>query len=304
MLQEIIPLFPLAAAPVQQLKMDNVQILRLDQCGGAAAGNKVFKLRRHLASARARGLGRVLSFGGAWSNHLHALAAVGAELGLQTIGIVRGGEHETAMLKDAQAWGMELVPVSRQEYRRRHEPAYLESLTARFAPCLVVPEGGGGTEGVRGCLDIGGIINRLGRHWSRVVVAVGTGTTLAGMAAGLECTDELLGVSALKGAAALDAAVQQALDESGLRASVPWRLNHDYHCGGFARSNAALRSFMLEFERVQQVPLEPVYTGKALYAIHALLSSGRWPATEPVLFVHTGGLQGRRGYPWLDQNCQ
>ncbi|WP_162846046.1 1-aminocyclopropane-1-carboxylate deaminase/D-cysteine desulfhydrase [Seongchinamella sediminis] len=286
---------------MQRIDIGAVHILRLDQSGGPAPGNKRFKLRYHLAAAKARGRKRILSFGGAWSNHLHALAAVGAELGLETIGIVRGGEHSTPMLEDARAWGMELVPVSREEYRRRADPNYIEALAARFGPCLVVPEGGGGAEGVRGCLDIAGMINQLERHWSRVVVAVGTGTTLAGLAAGLACADELLGVAALKGAPGLDAAVQQALDTAGLAARLPWRIDHDYHCGGFARSNAALRLFMQEFEQAQRVPLEPVYTGKALFAVHSLLASGQWSATEPVLVVHTGGLQGRRGYDWLDR---
>lgn len=284
--------------------MGNVQVLRLDQWGGVAAGNKRFKLRRHLARATEQGMGRVLSFGGAWSNHLHALAAVGAELGLQTIGIIRGGEQPTPMLEDARAWGMELVPVSRQEYRRRYESAYLETLAARYAPCLVVPEGGGGPEGVRGCVEIAELINRLDRHWSRVVVAVGTGTTLAGLAAGLECADELIGVSALKGAGALADTVQQALADTGLQAKVPWRLKHDYHCGGFARTSPALRAFLQAFEQVQKVQLEPVYTAKALYAVHTMLRSGQWSPTEPVLFVHTGGLQGRRGYTWLNQGCE
>ena len=290
--QQMIPLFPLGAAPVQGLNMGNVQVLRLDQFGGHAAGNKRFKLRYHLANARARGITRVLSFGGGWSNHLHALAAVGAELELETIGIVRGGEHVTPTLADAQAWGMKLVPVSREEYRRRDDPAYRESLAACYSPCLVIPEGGGGAEGVRGCLDIAGMINSLDRHWSRVVVAVGTGTTLAGLAAGLECADELLGVSALKGVSALDKTVQQSLDAAGLQARLPWRVIHDYHCGGFARSNAGLRAFMQQFEQVQGVPLEPVYTGKVLYAVHGLLKSGLWSSGESILFVHTGGLQG------------
>ena len=281
--------------------MHNVWVLRLDQCGGLAPGNKVFKLRPHLAEAQRRGVEHVISFGGAWSNHLHALAAVAADLGLRSTGIIRGGESETAMLKDARTWGMNLHPVSREEYRRRHDADYQCGLVQRFDPCLLVPEGGGGPEGVRGCLDIAAIINGQARQWSRVVVAVGTGTTLAGLAAGLNCAHALVGISALKGARDLHARVELALADAGLQAALPWEINHEYHCGGFARADTALQSFMLEFERVQGLALEPVYSGKALYGVHAQLASGAWSAAEPVLFIHTGGLQGRRGYPWLKQ---
>ena len=281
--------------------MDNVWVLRLDQAGGLAPGNKVFKLRHHLSQARKRGVDHVLSFGGAWSNHLHALAAVGAELGLRTTAIVRGGENDTAMLQDARGWGMNLVPVTRQEYRRRHDTDYQRQIMARFHPCLLVPEGGGGPEGVRGCLDIATLVNQLDRQWSRVVVAVGTGTTMAGLAAGLSCANRLVGISALKGAGDLDRAVGTALAEAGLQAGLPWEIIHDFHCGGFARTNETLRKFLLEFEHLQGLALDPVYTAKALLGIHAQLASGCWSRTDPVLFIHTGGLQGRRGYSWLEQ---
>ena len=284
--------------------MDNVWVLRLDQASGIAPGNKVFKLRGHLARAREAGIEHIVSFGGAWSNHLHALAAVGAELGLRTTGIIRGGERRTPMLADASNWGMELIPVSREEYKQRNQTAYLDAIADRYAPCVVVPEGGGGAPGVIGCLQIAEIINGFDRHWGRVVVAVGTGTTLAGLAAGLDCADELVGISALKGLPTLAADVQQALDDAGLEARLPWQVSHDYHCGGFARTSAALRAFMLEFEQRQGLKLEPVYTGKAMYAIDAMRRRGAWAVTEPILFLHTGGLQGRRGFAWLDQNCQ
>lgn len=279
--------------------MDNVRVLRLDLLGGSAPGNKVYKLRGSLEQARRDGVSRIVSFGGAWSNHLHALAALGAELGLETIAIIRGGEQETAMIQDIRCLGMKLIPVSRQEYRRRNDSDYLQNLQRKFSPCLVVNEGGANPQGVRGSMEIADLINTLGQDWSRVVLPVGTGTTLAGLAAGLDCADELVGVSALKGANDLDRRVAAALDSSSLSARLSWTILHDYHCGGFARASAQLRRFITEFERVQSLPLEPVYTGKMLFAIHSLLASGQWHRDEPVLAIHTGGLQGRRGYPWL-----
>ncbi|MEH6586392.1 MAG: pyridoxal-phosphate dependent enzyme [Halioglobus sp.] len=292
-------LFPLVSAPILGQAMDNVRVLRLDLVGGSAPGNKVFKLRGSLEQARREGVCRIVSFGGAWSNHLHALAALGAELGLETVGIVRGGERETAMIEDIRCLGMKVVPVSREEYRRRNDSDYLQNLQRQYAPCLVVNEGGANPQGVRGSMEIADLINKLGHDWARVVLPVGTGTTLAGLAAGLDCADELVGVSALKGASDLDQRIAAALANSGLSPRLPWTIVHDYHCGGFARANALLRTFITEFERVQSLKLEPVYTGKMLFAIHSLLASGQWRRDEPVLAIHTGGLQGRRGYPWL-----
>ncbi|MEP5567715.1 MAG: pyridoxal-phosphate dependent enzyme [Halioglobus sp.] len=279
--------------------LDQVHLLRLDLQGGEAPGNKVFKLRANLANAKASGVSRIVSFGGSWSNHLHALAAVGAELGIETIAIVRGGERETAMLSDARRLGMKLIAVSREEYRRRSDPDYQRALEQQFSPCILVPEGAANPAGVQGCVDIAQLINEQGRRWRRVVVSVGTGTTLAGLAAGLDCAQELVGVSALKGAKDLEERIVGALAESGLSAKLPWHVLHDYHCGGFARVNDSLRTFITNFEQAHQVPLEPVYTGKMLLAIHSQVASGQWSRNDSILAIHTGGLQGRRGYSWL-----
>ena len=285
--------------PLLTVPMANVTVMRLDRVGGAAPGNKSFKLRHSLQRARRQGLRRILSFGGAWSNHLHALAAVGAEMGMETIAVVRGGEVDTPMLQDARRWGMHIVPVSRTQYRRRSDPEWCEELAQRFAPCLVIPEGGASGDGVRGCLEIGRLIRDSGRRFTRVVLPVGTGTTLAGLVADLEPDIEVVGISALRGARDLEQRVLASLDESGLVPRASWRILHHYHCGGFARTNAALRSFMLAFEDAQAIALEPVYTGKLFYAIHAQLDTAAWSPDEPILAIHTGGLQGRRGFPWL-----
>ncbi len=282
--------------------MGNVSLLRLDAGGGLAPGNKYFKLMGNLAQARRLGVGRLLSFGGAWSNHLHALAAVGAEQGFATVGSVRGDEAaaDTAMLADVRAWGMQLVRVSRSGYRRRHDPDYLVQLQHRFAPCLLIPEGGANDAGARGCMAIATMIRTGAPAFRRILVPVGTGTTLAGLAAGLDPDCEVIGVSALKGAADLEQRVGHALASITADATAHWRILHRDHCGGFARVSPGLREFMQAFEAVQGVALEPVYTGKMLYAIHQRLRSGEWSPDAPLLAIHTGGLQGRRGYGWLD----
>jgi 1-aminocyclopropane-1-carboxylate deaminase len=291
--------------PVSEVAMGNISLLRLDRTGGLAPGNKSFKLCENLAEARRLGVQRLVSFGGAWSNHLHALAAVGRESGFATVGIVRGEAtvDQTPMLKDARAWGMRIVHVSRTEYRLRNEREYLQKIEDRFAPCLVIPEGGANAEGARGCMVIADLVKGVAPHTRRIVLPVGTGTTLAGLVAGLGSGYEVVGISALKGAGDLEQRVERALADCGATDVADWRILHDYHCGGFARSNAQLRDFMLDFQKAHGVPLEPVYTGKMLFAIHQLLQCGKWDGAIPVLAIHTGGLQGRRGYNWLASVC-
>ncbi|MDX1733949.1 MAG: pyridoxal-phosphate dependent enzyme [Halioglobus sp.] len=285
--------------------MDNVRVLRLDRTGGPAPGNKSFKLAPYLERARQRGVQRLVSFGGAWSNHLHALAATGAAAGFDTVGIVRcsAAEADTPMLADAMALGMQIVPVGRQAYRRRNEAAYLESIEARFAPCLLVPEGGASAAAAAGCAGIARLVAQQAPQVRQVVLAVGTGTTLAGVAAALDARRHVLGVSALKGAHDLDDRVRgllhALLPQPAASSRARWSISHDFHCGGFARSSAGLREFILEFEAVQGIPLDPVYTAKAMYAVQQLLARGLLEHTQPLLVLHTGGLQGRRGFPWL-----
>ncbi len=286
--------------PVLGVSLANVTLLRLDRTGGAAPGNKTFKLRPYLARARAQGISRLVSFGGPWSNHLHALAAVGMQHGLETVGLVRG-ETETPMLGEARRLGMRIEAVERKMYRRRNEREYLDAIAERFAPCLVIPEGGGGVEGAAGCAEIGAFLREHCGPATHCAVAVGTGTTLAGIAAGLGCDGRVTGVAALKGATDLPRRVSGALAGIAAADVSAWQILDRFHCGGFARVSSALREFIEAFEHTHQVPLEPVYTGKLLFAIHTLLREGNWQAAEPVVAVHTGGLQGRRGYAWLDR---
>ncbi|GAB5450156.1 MAG: pyridoxal-phosphate dependent enzyme [Halioglobus sp.] len=291
----------LSPAPVAGLSLSNVSVLRLDLCGSHACGNKSFKLRPYLQRATAQSL-PLLSFGGAWSNHLHALAAAGFEQGLKTLGIVRGGESETATLRDVERWGMRVQRVSRSEYRRRGEADYLAYLQDMHGPCVVVPEGGASTAAASACADIAQLINQLAPQSRHVVLAVGTGTTLAGLAAGLRIDAEVVGISALRGATDLDQRVTDLLAQLPADAVADWRILHEFHAGGFARCSADLKAFILEFEAVHGIPLEPVYTGKALHAVWQMVASGELAEDASVLVVHTGGLQGRRGYDWLSSS--
>ncbi len=291
----------LGPAPVAGQSLANVSVLRLDWCGGNASGNKCFKLRPYLQRATAQSL-PLLSFGGAWSNHLHALAAAGFERGLRTIGVVRGGESDTATLRDLERWGMRVQRVSRSEYRRRGDADYLAELQGVHGPCVVVPEGGASTAAASACSDIAQLINNLAPQTRHVVLAVGTGTTLAGLAAGLRIEGELVGISALRGATDLEQRVADLLAQLPCDNVADWRILHEFHSGGFARCSADMKAFILAFEAVHGIPLEPVYTGKAMYAVWQMIADGVLPRGAPVLVIHTGGLQGRRGYDWLSSS--
>lgn len=203
------------------------------------------------------------------------------------------------MLADAKAWGMHIKHVSRQEYRQRNDAHYQQQLLARYAPCLLIPEGGSSVTGARGCGAIAELIRRSASPCRRIVLPVGTGTTLAGLVASLDDSYEVLGISALKGATDLERRVQELLDCLTSEHCARWRILHDYYCGGFARVNQPLREFMLAFEAVHRVQLDPVYTGKMLFAIHQMRERGESGADTPQLAIHTGGLQGRRGFAWL-----
>jgi len=304
-------------------------VLRLDLLHPLWGGNKLFKLLPNLRRAEALGLRRVLSFGGAHSNHLHALAAWGRAHGLETAGIVRG-EAPVApgpTLAELHAWGMRIRHVPRVDYRRRHDPAWVAEIAREFMPALVVPEGGDNAEGFAGCRELGRAIAALPGRWDVLALACGTGTTLAGLVAGSGAF--VLGIAALRDGAGIAARAAAHLarercagrdsppqpgvgpessrqpgvgpDSSGRGVALapPWgpryRVLERFAGRGFARVDARLDAFMHDFSGRHGVPLDPVYTGKLFLGLHTLVGEGRFPPGTRVLAVHTGGLQGARG---------
>ena len=250
----------------------------------------------------AAGQRRVLSFGGAWSNHLHALAATGRAAGLETVGVIRGERPPTLSptLADAAGWGMQLHFVSRSDYRRRRDPGYVAALARQLQVEQVIPEGGAGLLGVAGCAPLAELIAARFPQGARVVLGVGTGTTHAGLVAALPASFQLDGIVALRGDGSLEATISAWVAAQAPGANAGWRLHRDFHCGGFARVDARLQTLMLHSERELGLVLEPVYTGKALLALHSLLAAGHVSPAQSVVLVHTGGLQGRRGFSWLE----
>jgi len=255
------------------------------------SGNKWRKLKYNLLAAREQGYSTLLTFGGAYSNHLYATAASGKVFGFRTIGVVRGdelaGKPLNKTLRFCREAGMELHFVNREAYRRKDTPDFLAELTDQFGPCYIVPEGGTNDLAIRGTAEIiPEIVAQLGYTPEYVCCPVGTGGTLAGLAQSASEATKVLGFMALK--------VPDSLWLSELPASIARGCRvHDYHFGGYARTTPLLLDFIRSFEQKNGVLLEQVYTGKMLYGIYDLAKQGYFPKEATVVAVHTGGLQGR-----------
>jgi 1-aminocyclopropane-1-carboxylate deaminase len=248
------------------------------------SGNKWRKLKYSLDYALSVGTESLISMGGAYSNHLHALAYTGKVLGLKTIGLIRGERPAilTPSLLDMQAWGMELRFVSRSDYR----------LLRQCPPDLIagqywLAEGGADVLALTGVAEL---VQEIDIEYDTLCVPCGTGATLAGLVNAVPDTVSVLGFAALKNAGFLTADVTALL----AKPRNSWQINLDYHFGGFAKTNTLLLEFMAEFELKNQLPLEPVYTGKMLYALYDLIKKQAFKANQRVIAVHTGGLQGKR----------
>lgn len=296
-------------APLQPVRLPEwdrrdvaVQIWRLDLIDTAAPGNKIFKLDENVRAARAAGYSRVLSFGGAFSNHIHALAHAGAAHGFATVGVIRGDQHalDNPTLRDAAAAGMQLHVVDRSTYRTlskiTHSDQLPPALRQLCGDCYVVPEGGANRLGALGCRVLGEVVREIAHAEDQVILPCGTGTTLAGLVAGLDAANPVLGIAVLKGAHWLADTVRDTLCDIDAAHCARWSIDTDQHCGGYAHTPAGLEQFIDYFQQCTGVPIEPVYSGKMLYAIHRRIDGGNYARGSRLLAVHTGGLQGARGF--------
>ncbi|GJM13850.1 MAG: 1-aminocyclopropane-1-carboxylate deaminase [Pseudohongiella sp.] len=275
-----------------------MNVLRLDRCHPLLTGNKWYKLKYNLLEFQKRPELPILSFGGAYSNHLHALAAAGKYLGMETIGVLRGELPEplNPVLSFALEQGMTLHPVSRVDYRRRQDPDFIQELRAKFGEFHLLPEGGSNALAITGCEEIAALLRWQNPGGSRLLaLCCGTGTTAAGLISGLskeasESAPQLLGVSVLKGDGYLQREIKQQLTANGCVDAIGWRVDDQHHCGGYARSNPALSAFMTQFAQYSDVPLEPVYSGKLFFALFDLIERGEIAPGTEVLAIHTGGI--------------
>lgn len=251
------------------------------------SGNKWWKLKYNLEEASRLGCKKLLTFGGAYSNHIYATAAAAHELEFESIGIIRGEENLplNPTLAFAKAKGMDLHYVSREEYRRKTEPDFLKGLKELFGDFYLIPEGGTNTLAVRGVAEFANLLLNEAA-FDYLCLPVGTGGTIAGMISGLDRGKKIVGFPVLKGASFLEYEIRAYTEnENG-------QLMYEYHFGGYAKSNELLKAFIKEFERSNNIPLDPIYTAKMMFGVFDLIKQGFFKRGSVVLVLHTGGLQG------------
>lgn len=291
------------SAPLQQVHLDwldaagiELAVLRLDLTDRLISGNKWFKLSGYLQQADAAGCTGVMSLGGAHSNHLHALASAGARFNFPTVGLLRGTECQTPTVADLKALGMQLHWLGYGGYRKRHEADFWVPWQQQYAHFQPVPEGGGGLLGARGCAPIIDLIREqlaaIGwADYDALWLGAGTGTTLAGLVMAETGAHPVYGAMAVPVTHGVQAQVTQLLAQAGLADSGYQLL--DACRGGFAKVDSELVSFMRACEQQMNIPLEPLYTAKTLFALQQHVRAGLVAQGSRLIFIHTGGLQGR-----------
>jgi len=263
-------------------------VLRLDKIHPVVSGNKWFKLKNYLAEAISMGCPCLLTFGGAYSNHIVATAHAAREAGLQSIGVIRGevSGRISHTLQTALNLGMRLEHISRGEYRNRNEPDFISSLSKKYPGSYIIPEGGAGEKGIKGCREILQWTENL--HYTDILCAVGTGTLFSGLVCALGSGQHVKGICILK----------------GMHGQIPGRgqmkycdINHDYHFGGYARKSPGLICFMNQVYQETGIPTDFVYTGKLFYAAFDLIRRQHFSKGRKLLIIHSVGLQGNLSFP-------
>lgn len=268
-----------------------VDMLREDEIHPLISGNKFRKLKYNLMHAKAMGFSKVLSFGGAYSNHIVALACACKMLELECVGVVRGDElalfseeklKENPSLKMAIEHGMQLKFISRDAYRNKNNSDFLEELRIEFGDFYNIPEGGTNALAVKGCKEILGEEDSV---YDFICVPVGTGGTMAGLVEGSNRKQHVLGFSAL-------ASDYLTKEVSALTSKFNWDIRYDFHFGGYAKVTDDLVAFMNSFYASSGVLLDPIYTAKMMFGVVELIKFNFFPKNTRILAIHTGGLQG------------
>ncbi|WP_110974323.1 1-aminocyclopropane-1-carboxylate deaminase/D-cysteine desulfhydrase [Acinetobacter sp. WCHAc060042] len=266
----------------------NISIKRLDLVHPYISGNKFFKLKYNLLAAQQQGYKKLLTFGGAYSNHIAATAYAAQLLGFESLGIIRGEELASKSLNPtlhtAQQFGMQLQFVTREAYRQKQSSAYLAQLQQDYPDYYVIPEGGTNPLAIQGCSEILSDADR--QNYDLICCAVGTGGTIAGLIEASHSQQQVLGFSALKGVF-LSREIKQLTEKEN------WQITDQYCCGGYAKTTPELLQFIQDFEQQYDIPLEQIYTGKMLLGLSDLIQQGTFSIDHRILVIHSGGLQGR-----------
>lgn len=256
---------------------------REDQIHPFISGNKYRKLKYNIEEAKKGGFKKLLTFGGAYSNHIAAVAYAGHTFGFEALGIIRGDElkdkiEHNATLSFAKKHGMKFNFVTREAYRT-------DKLINDYRDYYIIPEGGTNALAIQGCEEI---LTQSDTEFHYICTSVGTGGTMSGLINCSQPSQQVLGFPALKGSFLQE-------DISKFVSKLNWKLITDYHFGGYAKINVALIRFINEFKEKQHISLDPVYTGKMMFGIFDLIQKGYFPKGSKILAIHTGGLQGIEG---------
>jgi 1-aminocyclopropane-1-carboxylate deaminase len=270
-----------------------VDVLRLDLIHPIISGNKWFKLKEYLKEAKALNKKIILTFGGAYSNHIVATAAASKQNGFKSIGIIRG-EQPTVLshtLNDAMIFGMDLFFTSRTDYKNKSIPSQVFEQYNK-EDVYIINEGGYGMKGVEGAKTILQLIDSS--SYTHILDVVGTGTTIAGLVEASNIHQTVIGISSMKNNFSLQRETEKFLSEENKRR---FKLIHDYHFGGYAKYTQELIDFMNDWYRQTSIPSDFVYTGKLFFAVNDLLEKNYFPNNSKLLLMHSGGLQGNQSLP-------
>lgn len=264
-----------------------VYVKREDVLHTEISGNKFRKLKFNLEEAKRLGYTKLLTFGGAYSNHIAAVAAAGKVFGFETIGVIRGEELEAKYLenptlKKASENGMQFEFVTRTQYRDKNNVAFLDQLNNKFGAFYLIPEGGTNELAVKGCEEI---LTDNDEIFDFICCAVGTGGTISGIINSLKPHQKAIGFPALKGDFLQEDIKKYAKNSQ-------WNLVTNYHFGGYAKINDELKQFMKQFFKKYLISLDPIYTSKTFFGVISLISKGYFKPDSKILLIHTGGLQG------------
>ncbi|NVK52972.1 MAG: 1-aminocyclopropane-1-carboxylate deaminase/D-cysteine desulfhydrase [Flavobacteriaceae bacterium] len=282
--------------PVLQEKKIALFIKREDLIHPFVSGNKFRKLKYNVLEAKRQNKKALLTFGGAFSNHIAATAFAGKAAGLQTIGVIRGEElginlestlSQNTTLQEAANNQMEFYFVDRESYRNKTDDRFIKKLQQKFGDFYLVPEGGTNELAVKGCKEI---LTEEDNSFDCICAAIGTGGTIAGLINSANTHQRVIGFPALKGDFLQKEIKQFVANKNN------WSLNTNYHFGGYAKYNVELISFINQFYRETKIPLDPIYTGKMLFGILDLIKNNYFTAGTKILAIHTGGIQGVDGF--------
>ena len=273
--------------PLLKEKEIQLFIKRIDLIHPFISGNKYYKLKYNLLEAEKQKKNTILTFGGAYSNHIEATAFEAKEKGFKSIGIIRG--EETMPLNDTLSFakenGMQIHYVSREEYRQKHTDSFINRLKEKFSDFYLVPEGGTNQLAIKGTQEI------LDKNDTQdfICSAIGTGGTISGIINSVSNKQKVLGFPAIKGSEDLEKDIRCWSNKQN------WKLITDYHFGGYAKISEDLIQFIMDFHHKQNISLDAIYTGKMMLGIFDLIKTDFFPKGSSVLAIHTGGLQGNKG---------